>query len=391
MSVTITRSRLVMLAAASVLALGIGSAGAQQNQQDRNQNQMRQQQGDTQKMQRGQRQARQQQGDRSIRHPMQYQQVRGTIQDIRRVDLPQGGRTTLVLLETEQGDRAVADLGTTLRRVRLQEGEELSVRGTPVNLGDRRIILQASNIHYQDRVYDLNRPAHQRQGMAGQGDARQMRQGRQQQDGRQQAGRQQQGGMQLAAFNRVDRDQSGDISQQEFARRMRQTGLFDQIDRNSDGQLSTRELAGGLYAMWDANNNGILSLTEWDRGIDRTFGETDIQLDPAEWDQDDDQRITRREFRAGLNQSDLLAEMDIQGDQVSKRGFYRVVFQAADRNNDQSLTQGEYRQLQAMAQRAAGGSQQAMTGRQRQQDQAQRNQGQRNQGQQGQRQADMQQ
>jgi hypothetical protein len=173
---------------------------------------------------------------------------------------------TLVLLRTQQGNRVVADLGTERLGIRLRQGEQLAVRGRPVTIGGQRIILQANAVRYGGRTLDVNRPA-----MAGS-----------------------QGSVSAQGWNSA-------------------TNLAP-YDANSDAQFSVGELAMALYPEFDTNNDNMLSVAEWDRGMDHYFGEEDLNLDVSQWDRNGNGRISRNEFRTALGRSGLYEQIDADGD-----------------------------------------------------------------------------
>lgn len=92
--------------------------------------------------------------------PMKLSQVRGTVQGIRRVKLRgSDDHAILVLLRTADGRRAVADLGTGHPGIPLSEGDDLAVRGRPVRIGERKVILRAIAFRHQGRIHAVERPS----------------------------------------------------------------------------------------------------------------------------------------------------------------------------------------------------------------------------------------
>lgn len=374
-------NRLALMLAVSALALA-GPVHAQSNQQQpqrqqsgqQQQAQGQQNQGGQQQTQRrqaqqqaqGQQNQQQAQGQRrggqqQAQASKEYQQVRGTIRGIRRVNVRGSDRPAiLVLLETQGGNRVVADLGTEQLGVQLQEGEQLAVRGRPVSIGNQRIVLQANAVRYAGQTLDVNRPAPR-------------------QSARRQTAQAQGGG----AGRQTAQAQGGGGQGQRL-----QLGPYD---ANRDARFSARELTRALYDDFDRDGNGTLSIAEWDRGIDRMFGEGDVNLRVSQWDRNGNDRISRTEFRRGLERSGLLARvnsdyamggaavggagiagataaagMDGRGldrstfrDRLAGRGFYssfdandnrRVgydeladgLYGAWDANDDNRLTRGEF-------------------------------------------------
>jgi len=304
--------------------------------------------------------------------PMEYQQVRGTITDIRKVRLRgQDQKATLVLLETEQGNRAVVDLGTDVS-VRLREGNELSVRGRPITVGDRKVVLQAAAVRYDGRTLDVNRPAMQRYAMAEEQQRRpsarqdqrrqqssdmqgqNRRQGQTQNQNRTQA----QSGDQGLQFSNLDRNGDGAVTRTEFVSRVRQAGQFDRIDRNGDGQVSSQELGNAFYRLWDSNRDGTLAMAEWDSGVDRFFGKGAVELQPTNWDRNGDDRISRREFRQAFAQSGIADQFQGgNGQGLNQRAFYGNMFDAVDTDDDGRLTRSELRQAGLTAGTRTAGAQ----------------------------------
>ena len=88
----------------------------------------------------------------------QFRQVTGEILDIRAIPIRGvDARNVLILLETQQGERVVVDLGDRLRGVDLQAGGRLRARGKVVNIEGRRPILFANTFHHEGRTHVANR------------------------------------------------------------------------------------------------------------------------------------------------------------------------------------------------------------------------------------------
>ncbi|MFZ3585030.1 PQQ-binding-like beta-propeller repeat protein [Loktanella sp. DJP18] len=72
--------------------------------------------------------------------------------------------------------------------------------------------------------------------------------------------------------------------------------------------LWAQQTAGELFALW-ASEDGILTVEEWDAGIDSSFGEQAVDLGPITWDTDTDGIITMVEFEAGAESSGVFQEL----------------------------------------------------------------------------------
>lgn len=259
-----TRTTFAATLAVSALALALPAQAQQQRQAET--------------------QGMRQQAQQAKQGPMEYRQVRGTVVDARSVPVRGTDKmATLVLLQTENGNRAVADLGTERIGLRLKHGDELAVRGRPVTIGGDRFVLQANAISYNGKAYDVNRPAMRRTGNAMSGPASQ---------GQRPAG--------AMAIN------------------------FGAHDANGDQLLGRRELANALMAGWDRNGDGKLSMAEFDRGTDRTFGEQSANFEPAQWDRDGNGAISAGELRQTLRQTGIFGQMDRDNDGLLSPAEFRV-------------------------------------------------------------------
>jgi len=114
-----------------------------------------------------------------------------------------------------------------------------------------------------------------------------------------------------------DTDNNGYLTEQEFVEGSMEMGLFNTMDRNDDGRITEREMANGLFTAWDVNDNDVLSIGEWDDGFDSYFGEATVNMQVSNWDQDGDDNITRREFRQGLQQTQIFAAIEGNADDDS--------------------------------------------------------------------------
>ena len=113
------------------------------------------------------------------------------------------------------------------------------------------------------------------------------------------------------------------------------TGLFERFDADADGVVAQPELASGLYALWELSGEGVLSVDEWDAGVDRWFGEDDVNLAVGNWDRDGDGTISEAEFAAALEATDLFARADVDADVgLDADEFADTAFDAADADGD---------------------------------------------------------
>ena len=102
----------------------------------------------------------------------------------------------------------------------------------------------------------------------------------------------------------ADENQDGVVTLQEWDRRS--DALFSQIDRNQDGQLDAQELRNGFDVL-DQDGNEVLDLREAPMAVEFADSDGDslvtrAEFEAADWnanpsDLNDDQQIDRREFR----------------------------------------------------------------------------------------------
>lgn len=143
-------------------------------------------------------------------------------------------------------------------------------------------------------------------------------------------------------FDEWDTDDSGVLDAAEFRAGFGNAGLFERWDGDDDQRLGPEELASGLYGLWDADENGELSVEEWDRAVDRWFGERDVNLSVALWDNDGNGVISREEFAQGLARTDLFARFDADNDALlAQDELVGGLFDTADVNDDEAFEEDE--------------------------------------------------
>jgi hypothetical protein len=97
----------------------------------------------------------------------QQKQVRGQVIRTKDVQVRQQGQNVgknkVVMLETQDGQRLIVDLGSTkdAQRMNIQSGDQISVRGEIVRIGDRPVLM-ARQVQAQGQTMQVQR---QQQGM----------------------------------------------------------------------------------------------------------------------------------------------------------------------------------------------------------------------------------
>lgn len=116
------------------------------------------------------------------------------------------------------------------------------------------------------------------------------------------------------ALDRLDADADGAVSAAELRAAFEEADAVARLDADGDALLAPDELAEALRVTWDTDDDGVLSVDEWDAGVDRWFGEADVDLAVEAWDRDGDGLVSQAELTAALEETDLFAGLDADGD-----------------------------------------------------------------------------
>lgn len=140
-----------------------------------------------------------------------------------------------------------------------------------------------------------------------------------------------------------DIDQDAYVDRDEFGAGYAQTGYFDHYDADADGLLDETEVATATYGMMDLDDDGVLTVDEWDTWVDTRLGEAAVDLDVDAWDQDGDGIITRDEFDDTAIATSLYADYDADTDGYYGRDeFGNAIFDLTDANDDDFVVEDEY-------------------------------------------------
>lgn len=112
----------------------------------------------------------------------------------------------------------------------------------------------------------------------------------------------------------LDGDADGRLDADELRAAFAARGVAAGLDMDADGLLDPVELAEALYALWDTDEDGTLSVGEWDDGVDQWFGEDPVNLAVEVWDRDDDGSVSKVELAVALEETELFAGFDADGD-----------------------------------------------------------------------------
>lgn len=268
--------------------------------------------------------------DRQAGMQQQQRRLSGTVQDVREVNLRnRDDQATLVLLRMQNGQTATVDLGTDVA-VDLREGSSLTVTGRVVNMGQERYVLRADVYEYEGERVRSNQPD-----MAGRsGSAQGSMQGQYGDRGTSGGDYSNRSGSgNVYAYGRTDNQgQNQDREQWNRDQRSGQSSnrpdQQNRSDRQSQAQgssgqgagqarpsapYSEQDLATLMFDRFDQNDDGVLTLAEWDDGFDQNWGEQAVDLDPSEWDRNGNNTISRNEFTQALQSSGVFEAMDANG------------------------------------------------------------------------------
>ncbi|SDY71527.1 hypothetical protein SAMN05444340_115109 [Citreimonas salinaria] len=144
-------------------------------------------------------------------------------------------------------------------------------------------------------------------------------------------------------FGDLDTDADGLLGSAEFGAGIGASGIFDRWDVDSDEALARREITEGIYDLWDSNDDGRLTVGEWDDAIDTWLGEDTVDLQVEEWDADSDGTLSAFEFLEAMEQTNLLARigLDVSEGPLTEEAFSAGLFSLGDLDDDTFLGEDE--------------------------------------------------
>jgi hypothetical protein len=141
-----------------------------------------------------------------------------------------------------------------------------------------------------------------------------------------------------------DTDQNEIIDNREFDNVFNESPYFDQWNQNDDQYISRSEFYEGYVRMLNRETEGELGPDNWDAVFNSYFGGLDFPREYfEEWDEDGNDRLGDEEIRAALNDTDYFDKFDQDGDgQIDENEFAESVFTTWDTNNDGFVQAEEY-------------------------------------------------
>lgn len=75
------------------------------------------------------------------------------------------------------------------------------------------------------------------------------------------------------------------------------------LDENEDNTVTEEEIAVGIHSAWDTDNDGVVSETEFDAGVNTRNRYAGWSGSFDDWDDNDDDALTQAEFSSGATSS----------------------------------------------------------------------------------------
>ena len=75
------------------------------------------------------------------------------------------------------------------------------------------------------------------------------------------------------------------------------------LDENEDDTVTEEEIAAGIHAAWDADDDGVVSEAEFDAGVETRSRYAGWSGSFDDWDEDADGALTQAEFSSGASGS----------------------------------------------------------------------------------------
>lgn len=123
---------------------------------------------------------------------------------------------------------------------------------------------------------------------------------------------------------------------------------FGQWDRNLDGMVDDQEFYDTTFDRLDTNADEYLDANEWNRGYDGLYGEYLGTRDPAQFDVDRDEIISRDEYYTGFRNSDFFNSYDTNNDgDIDNDELNENVFRYWDLNQDENIDENEYERFRS--------------------------------------------
>ena len=145
----------------------------------------------------------------------------------------------------------------------------------------------------------------------------------------------------VEGFDKWDADADQQWNQEEFDSFIGDVGLYGDWDRNYDGIYDDDELYTGFLYRWDKNGDDFISKDEYATG--NTEWEREYADSFEEWDVNRDNLLDLEEYAAAMNQTGVFAGWDANNDgSYNEAEVNKGLFDYYDSNDDGFISDKEY-------------------------------------------------
>lgn len=138
-----------------------------------------------------------------------------------------------------------------------------------------------------------------------------------------------------------DRDANAEIDRAEFGAGLAEARVYEQMDANADGVLDSTEFYGGVFDIWDDDDDLGVSEDEFGSRSEAWLAEAEEHSDFNAWDANADGVIGEDEFRESAGGSGLYETWG-GDDGIAEQELGAGLYDAADADNDDVIRSDEH-------------------------------------------------
>jgi hypothetical protein len=145
-------------------------------------------------------------------------------------------------------------------------------------------------------------------------------------------------------FDQIDRDTNDKVDSEEFDEAAEQADIFGRFDVNSDRTVTEDELHSVMFEMWDNDDTGLITPSEYLVSALNWFPEDTAELENfADVDANDDGLLSKPEFVANMDDIALFDQWDLDDDaDIARDELSRGLRKIWDVDKDSMLTVVEF-------------------------------------------------
>ena len=146
-------------------------------------------------------------------------------------------------------------------------------------------------------------------------------------------------------FGDFDKNGNDQIERKEFVD-VFVKNYYDDWNNKNNEYLDDEDFYMSTYALWDENNDELLSKEEWSTGYDHYYGQY-INDDFEKLDKNTDGYIDHNEFLNAVARTDIFVDWDIDASKyINEKELAVGVFENWDLDNSNSLERKEFEQFE---------------------------------------------